>query len=289
MVPKGSSHPKEEARGLELAFLARDQTSVGGTSRRPSELNLWPSCSSDTIGWLRSLMSAYSPAHGGLGGIGHAIDPADTPHRVTEMDGCGDCKAQPSPFSISMFTSPSPSSSPATTPVSGTPPSGPPPRGYRNNVVLLIHEFEWIARFFAALSLDVENDTLSSVGTVRDDMIKATQGTPRSVLEKAFKKQSKHPLNLEPSEVSDEPQTNGGIKVDEVKENPSQVVLEDIFGVPAISPDSLQGLDRWENTDLESAVSTGRLSRLLQCIAAAEEIQRQAFLILRQLMAIVEA
>ena len=147
---------------------------------------------------------------------------------------------------------------------------------------------EWIARFFAALSLDVENATLSSVRTVRDDMIKTTQGTPGSVLEKAFKKQRKHPLKLEPSEVSDEPQMNGGIKVDEVKENTSQVVLEDIFGVPARSPDSLQGLDRWENADLESAVSTGRLGRLLQCIASAEEIRRQAFLILRQLMAIVK-
>jgi hypothetical protein len=147
---------------------------------------------------------------------------------------------------------------------------------------------EWIARFFSALGVH-EDASQSRIGRIVEDMIKAVQGASGSILEKAFKKQSKHPIKLEPSETPDEPQTNGDVEMQESKENPSDIVLEDTLGVPARGPDSLQGLDRWENADLESAIPSGRLGRLLQCVASEEEeIRRQAFLIMRQLMAIVK-
>jgi hypothetical protein len=147
---------------------------------------------------------------------------------------------------------------------------------------------EWIARFFSLLGVDEEDANQSKISKILDEMIKTVQGTPGSLLEKAFKKQSKHRIKLGPWGICDEPQTKGDIEMQEVLEKPSDIVLDDLFGVPARSPDSLEGLDRWENADLESAVTGGRLVRLLQCVASAEEeIRRQAFLILRQLMAIV--
>jgi nucleolar pre-ribosomal-associated protein 1 len=146
---------------------------------------------------------------------------------------------------------------------------------------------EWIARFIAAPGLDEEDVIRSKIGKIVDDMITIAHGTPGPILEKAFKKQSKHPIKLEPLEVPDEPQTNGDIEMEKVKEKRLEIVLEDIFGLPKRSPDSLQGLDQWENADLESAITSGQLSRLLQCVASAEEeTRRQAFLTLRQLMAV---
>lgn len=154
---------------------------------------------------------------------------------------------------------------------------------------------EWIARFLSVSGSDEEDASHSRIGSIFDDVIKAMQGTAGSVLERAFKKQSKHPIKLEPLESSDEPRTDSdlekqeGLENQEVKERPSEIVLEDLFGTSGRSPNSLQSLDRWENVDLESAVSSGRLGRLLQCVASEEEeIRRQAFLILRQLMSIVK-
>lgn len=154
---------------------------------------------------------------------------------------------------------------------------------------------EWIARFFSVSGSDEEDASHLKIGSIFDNMITAVQGMAGSILESAFKKQSKHPLKLEPLEFSDEPRTNSdlvkqeGLENQEAKERPSEIVLEDLLGAPARSPNSLQSLDRWENADLESAVSNGRLGRLLQCIASEEEeIRRQAFLILRQLMSIVK-
>jgi hypothetical protein len=148
---------------------------------------------------------------------------------------------------------------------------------------------EWIARFFSALRIDEPDAIQSKIDKILDEMIKAAQGTPTSTLEKAFKKQSKHPIKLEPPEVFEAGPTQIELKTEDVKEKSSDIVLENIFGMPARSLDSIQGLDRWENADLESAVTGGRLGRLLQCVASTEEeIRRQAFLILRQLMAIVK-
>lgn len=148
---------------------------------------------------------------------------------------------------------------------------------------------KWIARFFSAVRIDEPDAIQSKIDKILDEMIKATQGTPASTLEKAFKKQSKHPIELEPLEVFEAGPTQTELKTEDVKEMSSDIVLENIFGMPARSPDSIQGLDRWENADLESAVTSGRLGRLLQCVASTEEeIRRQAFLILRQLMAIVK-
>lgn len=147
---------------------------------------------------------------------------------------------------------------------------------------------EWVTRSFSALEADDEDANPSKIGKILDEMINAVPGTLGLLLERASKKQSKHPINLEPRGVFDEPQMNDDIEMQEVLERQSGIVLEDLFGVPTRSPASLEGLDRWENADLESTVSSGRLGRLLQCVASAEEeIRRQAFLILRQLMAIV--
>jgi hypothetical protein len=148
---------------------------------------------------------------------------------------------------------------------------------------------EWIARFFSALRIDEPDTIQSKIDKILGEMTKAAQGTPASTLEKAFKKQSKHPIKLESPEAFEAGPPQIELKTEDVKEKSSDIVLENIFGMPARSPDSIQGLDRWENADLESAVTSGRLGRLLQCVASTEEeIRRQAFLILRQLMAIVK-
>ena len=148
---------------------------------------------------------------------------------------------------------------------------------------------EWIARFFSALGNDGKAAGQSTIDTIRDGMVKTTEGRPGSLLEKAFKKHVSHLVKLQPSEDTEKPQTNGHIEMEERKRQSSEVGLEDLFGAPARSPEALQGLDRWEHADLESAVSSGRLGRLLQCVASGEEeIRRQAFLILRQLMLIVK-
>jgi nucleolar pre-ribosomal-associated protein 1 len=148
---------------------------------------------------------------------------------------------------------------------------------------------EWIARFFSALGVGETDTTQSKIDEILDKMINAAQGTSGSALKKAFKKQSKHPIKLEPPEVFEAGQTKVEHKTKDVQELPPEIVLENIFGMPASNPDSIQGLDRWDNADLESAVTGGRLSRLLQCVASTEEeVRRQAFLVLRQLMAIVK-
>ena len=148
---------------------------------------------------------------------------------------------------------------------------------------------EWISRFFSALGRDEGAVAQTKIDRIRNKMIKDTQEASGSILEKALKKQSRHPIKLEPSVDPTEHQTNGHVEMETVKRQSSEIVLEDLFGVPARSPDSFQGLDRWEKADLEPAVSSGRLSRLLQCVASMEEeIRRQAFLILRQLMVMVK-
>ena len=148
---------------------------------------------------------------------------------------------------------------------------------------------EWIARFFSALGVDEEDASLSKTAMTRNGMIEATEGVAGSILEKAFKKQSKHPVKLEFSEVPHALQTGGDTEMDDAEEKPSEIVLEDMFGMPASSPHSIQGLDRWDGAGLESAISSGRVGRLLQCVTSEEEeIRRQAALILGQLMAIVE-
>jgi nucleolar pre-ribosomal-associated protein 1 len=148
---------------------------------------------------------------------------------------------------------------------------------------------EWIARFFSALGEVAENASQRKIAPLQEHMLKSVQNTPGSVLEKAFKKQGKHPIKLESPEDHTKPEANGDVEMYDVEEKRPEVSLEEIFGIPARSPDSVQGLDRWDNVDLESAVSSGRLGRLLQCVVSKEEeIRRQAFLLLGQLMAIVK-
>ena len=148
---------------------------------------------------------------------------------------------------------------------------------------------EWIARFLSAVGTDELDATQSKIDKILDGMVKAVQGTPSLTLEKAFKQQSKHPIKLEARQVFEPRRPSVQPEPDEEKGKLSEIILDDVFGMPAGSPDSIQGLDRWENADLESAVTGGRLSRLLQCVASTEEeIRRQAFLVLRQVMAIVK-
>jgi nucleolar pre-ribosomal-associated protein 1 len=148
---------------------------------------------------------------------------------------------------------------------------------------------EWIARFFSALGEVEEDASQRKIATLREHMLKSVQSTPGSILEKAFKKQGKHPIKLESSEDHTKPVANGDVEMHDIEEKRPEVSLGEIFGAPARSPDSVQGLDRWDNVDLESAISSGRLGRLLLCIVSGEEeIRRQAFLLLGQLMAIVK-
>jgi hypothetical protein len=148
---------------------------------------------------------------------------------------------------------------------------------------------EWIARFFSALGEVEEDSSQRKIATLREHMLEPLHSMPGSVLEKAFKKQGKHPIKLESSEDRTKSEVNGDVEMHDVEEKQPEVSLGEIFGTPARSPDSVQGLDLWDNVDLESAVSSGRLGRLLQCIVSGEEeIRRQAFLLLRRLMAIVK-
>jgi hypothetical protein len=148
---------------------------------------------------------------------------------------------------------------------------------------------EWIARFFSALR-EVEEDAFRQrTAMLRERMLESVQSMPGSILEKAFRKQDKHPIKLESAEDHTKPEAHGGVEMHDVEEKRPEVSLDEIFGTPLRSPDSVQGLDRWDNMDLESAVSSGRLGRLLQCIVSGEEeIRRQAFLLLGQLMTIVK-
>jgi hypothetical protein len=148
---------------------------------------------------------------------------------------------------------------------------------------------EWIARFFSALGEVGENTSQRKIARLQEHMLKCVQNTPGSVLEKAFEKRGKHPIKLESPEDHTKPEVNGDVEMYDVEEKRPEVSLGEVFGIPARSPNSVQGLDRWDNVDLESAVSSGRLSRLLQCIVSGEEeIRRQAFLLLGQLMTIVK-
>jgi hypothetical protein len=148
---------------------------------------------------------------------------------------------------------------------------------------------EWIARLFSTLGEAEEDSSQRKIATLREHMLKSMQSTTGSVLEKAFKKQGKHPIKLESSEDHTKSEANGDVERHDVEEKRPEVSLGEIFGTPARSPDSVQGLDRWDKVDLEPAVSSGRLGRLLQCIVSGEEeIRRQAFLLLGQLMAVVK-
>lgn len=148
---------------------------------------------------------------------------------------------------------------------------------------------EWIARFFSALRTDEPDATQWKIGKIVADMIEATQGTAGSILERAFQRRNKHPIKPEPLEVFEAPEIIGDMRTEQAKDKLSKPVLESAFGTPATSPDSVHGLDRWEGVDLETAVSSGRLSRLIQCLSSAEEeTRRQAFLVLRRLMATIK-
>ncbi len=141
---------------------------------------------------------------------------------------------------------------------------------------------EWIARFFSAIEEKPEQNL--KLASVREQMETAVDGDARFILNKAFKKANKHPAKVEIANL-DESVANGVAVIEEAKTRLQEVQLEDMFVLPVKAPGSLGGLDRWDTTDLETAVSNGRLGRLLQCIASEEEeIRRQAFLILRTLM-----
>jgi nucleolar pre-ribosomal-associated protein 1 len=148
---------------------------------------------------------------------------------------------------------------------------------------------EWIARFFSALGEVRENASQRKIARLQEHMLKSVQSTPGSVLEKEFKKRGKRPFKLESPEDHTKPEANGDVEMYDVGEKRPEVSLGEIFGIPARSPNSVQGLDQWDNVDLESAISSGRLDRLLQCVVSGEEeIRRQAFLLLGQLMTIVK-
>jgi hypothetical protein len=148
---------------------------------------------------------------------------------------------------------------------------------------------EWIARFFSALGGVGKNTSRLKIAWLQEHMLKSVQNTPGSVLEKEFKKRGKHPIKLGSPEDHTRPEANSDMEMYDVEEKRPEASLGEIFGIPARSPNSVQGLDRWDNVDLESAVSSGRLGRLLQCIVSEEEeIRRQAFLLLGQLMTVVK-
>ena len=142
---------------------------------------------------------------------------------------------------------------------------------------------EWIARLFSAIEAAPEQGI--DLVAISSQMMREVEEDARCILKKAFEKQSKHPVKIEEASP-DEPFANGVMVFEESKSESPEVHLEDAFGISAKVPKSLEGLDRWDTTDLETAVSNGRLGRLQQCLASEEEeeIRRQAFLILRTLM-----
>ena len=142
---------------------------------------------------------------------------------------------------------------------------------------------EWIARFTRALSM-VASSGKSDMYNVGDEMMEAVEGQSKSFVAKAFEKEAKRAPLLSPLEIHHEAQTNGVAESPATEEKQPHVALGDMLGSISRSAESLEGLDRWDKEDLESAISSGRLGRLLHCMGSEEEeIRRQTFLLLRGL------
>lgn len=142
---------------------------------------------------------------------------------------------------------------------------------------------EWTARFLSTIEGEGQQEQYLTMA--RKNILEGLDSDARLILEKAFKKQAKRPVKLEASEDTTELPNNGIVEPHEADVEMTEVLLDDLFGLPARCPESLEGLERWDAIDLESAVSNGRLGRLIQCLASEEEeIRRYAFSIMRGLM-----
>jgi len=144
---------------------------------------------------------------------------------------------------------------------------------------------EWIARFYVALDAAGENHRVML--QFQQDVLKVADGKVHKAFEKALEKQRKKPVTIpRPDDELTSPE-HADVEMADVQPKPQKktIVLEEVFGTPSESPESLKGLDRWDNSDWESDIQHGRLVRLLQCTSSPEEeIRRSTFQILQIIM-----
>lgn len=143
----------------------------------------------------------------------------------------------------------------------------------------------WIARFFVAMGQDGEN--LGVLMAFQQDMLNLPDeyGRSKSTLTKALEKQRKKPVDL-PSPTTDaaapEAKARSSV-VDTVRMAErlfpaKELDLGSIFIQPPIIPQSLTGLSRWDKSDFDTEIQSGRLANLIRCtISPSQEVRIQAF------------
>ncbi|KIV93955.1 hypothetical protein PV10_05126 [Exophiala mesophila] len=143
----------------------------------------------------------------------------------------------------------------------------------------------WIARFFVAMGQAGEN--LGVMTVLQQEMLNLPDEYARSkkILTKALEKQLKKPI-----ELSSPIDAAGGLEakarssvVDTVKMAErlfpaNDLDLNTVFSQPPPIPQSLTGLFRWEKSDFDTEIQSGRLANLIRCtISPSHEVRIQAF------------
>ena len=141
---------------------------------------------------------------------------------------------------------------------------------------------KWIARLTVALGQAGGGSLI--IAQLQTNMLAATEGEARAILEKALKHQKDTPLSLTTAKYPDSTQIDLHVTTSDSAKKP-HFVLEDLFGA---NPSSLESSDRltiWDKAEIESVVKGGRVGRLLQCFTSPlEEVRRQAYATVGDLM-----
>lgn len=157
-------------------------------------------------------------------------------------------------------------------------------KNHTDSKTVLRNVAEWIVCFFGALEVAGENNQV--LQQLLDGMLQISEARSKDILQRAIesarKKATAVGLSLEdtPGNVSEVP-----------TQSQSRVLnLDDLLGTATASKDTLDKLDHWDDkTDIELAVQSGRLAKLVRCTASLEEeIRRQAFHSLQKLTHIVD-
>ena len=142
---------------------------------------------------------------------------------------------------------------------------------------------EWISRLFIALQQVGEHR--ESLESLEYQMTRDTDCESTACLKKAFEKQRTQPIVLDSIDYQEVDESARRLEARRAAPEAQPLGLEALLGTVTPHETSLEGLDRWENTDFDQVHQLARLSRLIQCLSASsEEIRLRALATIQTLM-----
>ena len=127
---------------------------------------------------------------------------------------------------------------------------------------------EWLARYVSTFAGDWSEDTNSELMLQSALIEGSSSGEVRESLKEQCSKYKQHPLKWTQPQHDEHPEDTSDIDIPDTTPSPAPIDLPSLFPPPTPIPTSLQNLTTIPTTDLDTSITTGRLTLLIYALSS---------------------